>query len=1093
MGPDSRRAPLVTPSRPVNADEQPYTEWRDAMRADHQRLLSALTTLLALSTGLADPAPPVVRVPVCQAPPRIDGVLDDACWASAYVSPTFHDFALTDATYRPNPDTTLRLITDASWLYVGLECRHPTPTDMKATITENYGGRVFGDECVKFFVNPGLEGTQHFRYVLNCRNVFTLRRSFNDASSAPNVAWPSGTRVTDDGWIAEIAVPLFYMAGYGDLAKFRLHVFRKKIVKEYDEHHVEVGFHEFISSWSATDEWLNMAELGQLEGLGELRITAPFVANAHDVAAGALYEGDGGVCYDVNMTLMAMTGTPGTAAVEVIETPLDGEPRRVRKIFALAPQQVTQATVTVPIQALGQRTVEVVVRDAATGSPFQTIQIKDTSGFRMLGALTGRNYYTNEPAAQVVFTVGMPAEVLAKLRLVVRDTDGTELVRRDSPTPQGELSVPLGGVARGRHTLALALEGLDGRKISQVAFELVKLAPKPGCEWKVDRRTGALLENGEPFFPIGFLVGYDDAQYREIAEAGFNTVVWWMGPDDVPMAEVIALAAKHGLRIIVRPQKVPSRADEMKTLKRHFPDEQEYKRALYGCRAMLRVKAFLLGSLAGRLTRAERNEISREFFDLHLPAVCDNVRSIRDLPNLIGYDTLDEPVFNTVDQHVDLRRMYLQVKETDPYRPMYVLYSSSIPAGPEATCFGDCLGTDPYWTPGRPLPRGSINWMSQTTARTVARAREVGQHPWTVPQASLWSDVIKRMLTGHEQICQSYLALIHGTKSLLWFTHGWVALREQWEALKTVAAQVNRLSPALTAPDPPQQISYKPGKWDPIQGDLPDVQVRLIRFPDGPWVLLAANVRRSAIALSVHVDGLRDTQARDLFGGPLGPVANSTFSDTLGPRGVRAYAFDQIEAEGPVRIAVNITALGKEGPIEDGYRHEGRVGMRNIIPNPSFELATLAGFPDYCWPYHSRDGRTGWRHRVGTPDACLILGTGKPYHGEHFLRLHPREPDMGVGIFLRSVAPQHDAQQPYVLSFYARTDAPEPVAIKTKAYGRNRPNVMVQGSEWTRHSVRFDVPAHVNSHAWMLIYATGQVDLDALQFELGREPTEFQP
>ncbi|MBT3376467.1 MAG: hypothetical protein HN742_41665 [Lentisphaerae bacterium] len=1063
------------------------------MHANHRRLLPALTGFLALATAWAAPVPPVVRVPTCELPPRVDGMLDDACWSMAYVSPTFHDFALKDTAYRPNADTTLRLVADSSWLYVGLECRHPKPSDMKATITENYGGRVFGDECVKFFISPGLEGTQHVRYVLNCRNVFTLRRSFNEASSVPNVAWPSATRVTDDGWVAEIAVPLFHLAGYGELSKFRLHVFRKKVLKEYDEHHVEVGFHEFISTWAPTDEWLNVSEMGRLEGLGNPRVTAPFVANIGDVSLGALYEQAGGVCYDVNMTLMAMTDKPGTAAIDVLETPLDGEPRRVRQTFALEPKQVTQATVTVPVEALGQRTVNVVVRDVATECPFQTVQLKDTSAFRMLTALTGRNYYTNEPAAEVTVTVGMPVEALAKLRLVIRAADGTELARRDAPAPRGELSLPLGAMKRGQHTLVLTLEGLDGRKISQVDFELVKLSPKPGCEWKVDRQTGALLENGNPFFPIGFLAGYDDSQYREIAEAGFNTVVWWMGPDSVPMAEVIALAAKYDLRIIVRPQKIPSRAAEMETLKRHFQDEQEYKQALYGCRAMLRLKAFLLGRLAGRLTRAQRNEISREFFDLHLPAICDNVRSIQDMPNLIGYDTLDEPVFDTADQDVDLRRMYLKIKETDPYRPMYALYSSRIPAGPKATSFGDCLGTDPYWTPGRSLPRGSVNWMSQTTARTVARAREVGQHPWTVPQASLWSDVIKRMLTGDEQICQSYLALIHGTKSLLWFTHGWVATQKQWEALKTVATHVNRLTPALTAPEPPQQISYKPGKWNPLEGDLPDVQARLIRFPNGPWVLLAANVRRSGVGLSVHVKGLRDKQARGLFTGPLGPIAGGAFGDTLDARGVRAYVFDHIKTDGPVQIAMNIAALGEEGPIEDGYRHEGRAGMKNITPNPSFEQAAVAGFPDYCWPYHSRDGRTGWRHRVGTPDACLILGTDTPYHGERFLRLHPREPDVSVGIFLRSVAPQHSAPQPYVFSFYARTHATEPVTIHTKTYGRNRPDVVVKGSEWTRFSVPLDVPAHADSHSWLLIRATGQVDLDALQFEKGREPTEFQP
>ena len=98
----------------------------------------------------------------------------------------------------------------------------------------------------------------------------------------------------------------------------------------------------------------------------------------------------------------------------------------------------------------------------------------------------------------------------------------------------------------------------------------------------------------------------------------------------------------------------------------------------------------------------------------------------------------------------------------------------------------------------------------------------------------------------------------------------------------------------------------------------------------------------------------------------------------LAARVVRAYAFDRIEAEGPVQVVISITPLGEEGPIEDGYRHEGRVGMRNIQPNPSFEEATVTGFPDYYWPFDWTAGRIGWRHRVGPPDASLILAGAEP-------------------------------------------------------------------------------------------------------------------
>jgi len=103
------------------------------------------------------------------------------------------------------------------------------------------------------------------------------------------------------------------------------------------------------------------------------------------------------------------------------------------------------------------------------------------------------------------------------------------------------------------------------------------------------------------------------------------------------------------------------------------------------------------------------------------------------------------------------------------------------------------------------------------------------------------------------------------------------------------------------------------------------------------------------------------------------------------------------------------------------------------------------------------------------------------------------DPEIGVGLFLRSIAPQHAAPQPYVFSFYARTDRPEPVEVQLKAFGHTLPRVKIAGAQWARYHVPLEVPARADSHSWLLVYAGGPVELDALQFEQGSEPTEFQP
>ena len=1056
---------------------------------------------------------PQINVPLTDTPPRIDGLLDDACWEKAYVSPAFYQFQFKQTDYQPNADTTVRMLTDGRWLFVACECRHPDPGAMKAEINENFGGNVFGDECIKIFLNPGLpEDNQFYRYVLNYKNVHQLTRSFTDAAGKPLLSWPSATQITPTGWNAEVAIPLFELVGFGDLNPVWLNVFRKQLVRQYDHLAVEIGVEASISTLSPTSEWARRAEMARLTGLAEaLRPDFPFVANMGDVTVGTLSGESGALSYDVGMTLKAMTGAAGTAEVVVVETSADGAQRQVAKSFALQPRQVLPVAVTVPVTSPGQRDLDVIVRDASDGMPFQTWQVRNAGGFELLHAMARLNYYTAEDAAEVLYRIGMSAAMLADKSLIVRDAAGREQARLASPAPNGLLAFPLRDISNGCHTFSLELADQAGQCMFSVEFELTKLPPKPGQEWKIDRaRGGTLLHDGEPFFPLGFCMDVDEEQYREVAAAGFNTVLWWsdiglkgwsrpMEPAD--FVKTAELARKYGLMLMARPEKIAKRQAEMTTLKKYFPGEKYNKALAQLARGFINWKFLAISGAApwNELTRPQRNEIAADWMDLHLPLMLDNVRAVCDLPNVLAYNTLDEPPeFREADLDVQLLRMTKAIKEIDPYRPMSVIYSSKIPVGAKYTDFADALGTDPYWTPGRAPLRGSINWVSAVTARTVSRARERGMMPWTIPMASLWSDTHKRIISGAEQICQTYLALIHGTRGIIYFTHDWVATVEQWEALQTLAARIKVMTPALVGLDPEQAITYTPGVWAPLRDELPDVQCRLMRFPDGRYVLLAANVRISPVALDIKVDGLQDDRLRDLFDGELGAINAGAFTDTLPGRGVRSYVFDKIDADGVVRIETQIKTLGDAGTIEPSYSNEGRVGMKNILPNPSFEDETIPGWPDYYKP----QGRyVGWRQRIGSPDAPVGLTTNQPYHGEKCLFLA-----RAFGNILWSFGPQLPVAKPYVFSFYARTDSPEPVSLLFKSglfEKKSQQYIKISGREWTRYSLRLIMPAgyaHPSNITMWLIAGdayfqtpSAPVFLDAFQLEPGLEPTEFEP
>ncbi len=1078
----------------------------------HTRNLAfcALLPALLIFSARASDRPPI-RVPLTDATPVLDGVPDDACWDTAWVSPAFYDFEFKKVRYTPNADTTVQMLTDGQWLYLAIACRHPDAGDMHAKVTENFGGNVYGDECIKIFLNPGLDDDrQVFRYVLNFNNAHELKRMLSAAAGQPAISWPSATQVTPAGWTAELAIPLFDLAGYGDLKDVRLNIFRKKVLKKYDQFAVEIGLEEQVSTLAPTTEWTRRSEMAQLTGLdAALKPDFPLVVNAGSVTAGELREADGQMCYDVNLTLQAMTTATGTVEVAVIEKTAGAE-RRFTGLFPVNSRQVFPANVEVPVAGIGQRDIDVVLLDPRTRMPFQTWQIRNASGFEVLHAMTRLNYYTSEADAAALYEIGMPENILSGKFLVIRGQAGQPLARQSAGRPKGAMNFPITDIPAGRRAFNLALEDHAGSKIFDVDFEFVKCPPAPGREWKIDRaRGGMLLRDGQPFFPLGFCMDVDDAQYREIAAAGFNTVLWWtdlglgkypqpMTPDD--FVKVAELAGKHGLMLMVRPEKTANRAAEMASLKKYFPGGEHAAALAKLERGLLHWKYLAIAGATpwNRLTRAQRNEIAADWMGLHLPLMLANVRAIREMPSLMAYNTLDEPPeFREADLEVELTRMTDAIREVDPYRPVFVIYSSKIPEGAKYTDFADALGTDPYWIPGGNPPRGSINWVSCVTARTVKRAREKGLLPWTVPMSSLWSASQKRMISGPEQICQSYLALIHGTRGIIYFTHGLINTAGQWQGLKTVAERINAMTPALAGPDPEQEISYTPGNWAPLRDEVPDVQCRLMRFPDGRYVLLAANVRRSPVEISAAVKGLADTSLNDLFDGKLGMIKDGAFVDTLPARGVRSYVFSAIAGSGPVRISIVIAPQGTEGPVESGYDSEGRIGFKNILPNPSFEMESVAGWPDYYIPHGPPQGGG---IRIGAPGAAVGLTTNQPFHGEKCLYIA-----RSYGNLYWKTGPQLPAAQTYVFSFYARTASADPVKLWFQSdmfEGEHRQFVEISGNTWRRYHLRVTIPARYRNHkavAMLLlaggdrIQASGPIFLDALQLESGLEPTEFEP
>ncbi len=126
-------------------------------------LFAALLACCATAYGR-----PLLTAYRAETPPAIDGDLSDACWQAA--SPTSH-FVLWGRDVLPEAQTVARVCFDDRRVYIAIEAMEPNLDPrlnmldtVKAEITER-DGRVFRDDCVEIFVQPG--DADYYQFAVN--------------------------------------------------------------------------------------------------------------------------------------------------------------------------------------------------------------------------------------------------------------------------------------------------------------------------------------------------------------------------------------------------------------------------------------------------------------------------------------------------------------------------------------------------------------------------------------------------------------------------------------------------------------------------------------------------------------------------------------------------------------------------------------------------------------------------------------------------------------------------------------------------------------------------------------------------------------
>ena len=1022
----------------------------------------ALCALLTLSTPVLGDAP--ITVPELKPPPRLDGVLGDDGWKSAARIGTLY----LHKTDTPVKDTLIYIGHDRAWLYLGFKCENPKMPHVRQTVFK-HDGSACRDDSVEVFISP--DGEQYGHFMLSFANVTHDKKvEKGGRDTGWNPVWRTATKRLSNGWTAEAAIPL-YVLGSEDLANARINLMRNLVTIELDPYGAvqdERRVHHLLNRNTGSPH--DMKRFSKLDGLDGFKPGIPFAPKIDAVMLSSYRQQGGKSSYNVVVSLIVGTPVSGDATVEVLENKGDGYIEKIAETVRV--DGMKKVSLDVPVTDFRPRAVTIAVEDPSTGDRLAQKKIDDTSMLNVVKeAVPELDYYTAEGAARLRISLSLSAAALKTAILRVAAAEGG-LAEIRGPAPDTIVEIPVSELAFGENVLALSLSD-RGRELATANVSVRRLKPRPGFEVKTDSFRGVVLKDGVPFFPVGIVMHSITSKHEEVfrflsEEIGLNTLVrsgtyresrWRSDLDDAkPYME---LAAKYGFSIV-----------NWGTGKQPHPIE-------------------------GR-PLPERLKIHQANFEELRPAIIRETEILRDSPNMLAYWNVDEPNLLNREARIAAAEWYYQaVEPVDPYRPQFLLYSKHIPHGDNWTRWGQILGYDVY---PRPFMGGMYSEPGMATAYYSCdlreRCRRDNKVMWFVPLSNHLGPPRSPIgLSRAHMLCQAYTTIIYGSRGLLYFAMPCVSGKGAWDALKTIAAQVKELSPALLAASPEQSITYEPGRLRPQEREFPMVNAAAFRYPNGDCLLLAANIKPFAVDSTFTVEGI--TAVERCFSAAEQPVLNaSAFKDRIEPYGVRAYRLKLARVE-RVDVAVHMDAVGGEtAPFVDIVPITQQLKLsRNHCPNPCFERCTNPGIPDFYKPFFC----LGLEPYAGQEGSDWYVDREVTWNGKPSLRMHRRALDRETsrGVFGVCYLPPSDKTQRMTFSFYAKgRDESDRITFVGFGLTKTQKSLQLTG-DWERYHLCFDVAPAPNRDLGGRVYiicpgVSSTVWISGLQLERGDEPTAFR-
>lgn len=159
---------------------------------------------------------------------QLDGVLSEPNWKSA---PLLNSFRTTvpEEGGMPSQTTSVQVLADARTIVIGIICKDSNPEEI-VRFSKIRDADVSEEDHVKLVIDPFMDGQSGYIFAINslaARYDALVSNRGEDENEDWDAVWDAKTQITEEGWSAEIVIPIQSISFKKGLSKWGFNVERR--------------------------------------------------------------------------------------------------------------------------------------------------------------------------------------------------------------------------------------------------------------------------------------------------------------------------------------------------------------------------------------------------------------------------------------------------------------------------------------------------------------------------------------------------------------------------------------------------------------------------------------------------------------------------------------------------------------------------------------------------------------------------------------------------------------------------------------------------------------------------------------------------